>query len=837
MGQVTRTRPRAFWQPRLWPDWISHVTRRRPGLSRELAIVALLLVAYDWVAGQVDVQISSAVARAESLLSLERSLHIAFELRLDQSLTGHVLLGQLTAIYYDFGHIMVTLAVLTVLYVFRPGNYLHARRALVTMNLLALVVYVIAPLAPPRLLPGGGFVDVVARSGTWGAWEGSSTLAPRANQYGSMPSLHVAWAVWVLLVVCALTRRRWLRALAVGHVLVTVAVVLFTGNHYVLDVVAGALVALAAWVLIPRGDPPAPVRPGGVLVVSASMGAGHDGVAYELARRWSEQGTPVTVVDYLRVLPLGMGRVIRRVYAAQLQYAPSTYEWLYGVLDRRPRLDRIAGMIAGTGRRRLLRLAKDGRYRLVVTTYPLAGRAAGQLRREGRLRVPVATFLTDIDVHATWLDRGTDLYVAVYEGSALAAAARTGRPAVATGPVLSPQHDSLVTLTERETARESLQLQGATGPVVLMVTGSWGVGAVQSAARALSDSGAVPVVLCGRNHALRVTLEENGIRALGWTTDVRPLYAAADIVVHNAGGLSCLEAFAAGVPVIGHACLPGHGQRNARAMADADVAGLADDEADLVRLVHEIGGTAAGIAMAGRARGLFQADATDALRDVTPAAGLPARSRRPLVRGAAMLSVVPLVFALTSFGVSEATEKGFGVARPPHSASGEVYLAVLLDQTSVADPSTAGMLVAAGASAVVPAEVALADPDSVHALALHGVSVLGAFPHLPRTPGPARRACTDARDQVVRAANHSVPSLVSLHGLGAWSLSSAYRAHLPVGVAKPLRSLHDLDLSPGEQVAVDVPDGQLAATLAALNTAAASAHLHVRPLVVLWKQQ
>jgi len=807
---------------------------RRPPWLRELAIVVLLLTVYDWVAGLVDVQTDRAVARGDGLLALERSLHLAVESRLDLTLAAHARLGQVAALYYDFGHVLGTFGVLAAVYVFRPGNYRRARQALVALNLAAFLVFVAAPVAPPRLLPGGGFVDVVAGSGTWGAWHASSTFAP-ANEYASMPSLHVAWAVWVLLVAFALTRRRLPRAMAVGHVGVTVAVVLFTGNHYVLDVIAGALLACAGWVLIHRAASAAPVRAGGVLVVSASMGAGHDGVAYELARRWGEQGTPVTVVDYLRVLPLGLGPLIRRVYAAQLHYAPSTYEWLYGVLERRPFLDRIAGLIAGTGRRKLLRLVREGRYRLVVATYPLAGRAVGQLRREGRLRVPVATFLTDIDVHATWLDPGTDLYLAVYEGSARTAEQRTGRPAMATGPVLSPKHDSLVTLAERQTARASLQLPDAPGPVVLMVTGSWGVGAVQSAALALSDSGAIPVVMCGRNDALRLALEARGIRALGWTTDIRPLYAAADVVVHNAGGLSCLEAFSAGVPVIGHACLPGHGQRNAQAMADADVAGLADDEVDLVRLVHEVGGTAVGTAMATRARAIFRADATEALGEVTPAAMVPAWARRSLVRGAAMLAAVPLAFPVINFGVSEATEQGFGVARAPHSASRDVYLAVQLDGAAVADPNTARLLVAAWASAVVPEGVATANPDGVHALAQQGVSLLGAFPRLPRTPGPARKACAQARDGVVRAADKSVPSLVALHGLGAWSLSSAFRAHLRVGVAKPVRSPDGLVLHQSEQVVVDVPDGELALTLAAVNSAAASAHLHVRPLAALWK--
>src|SRR5207237_2297827 len=103
------------------------------------------------------------------------------------------------------------------------------------------------------------------------------------------------------------------------------------------------------------------------------------------------------------------------------------------------------------------------------------------------------------------------------------------------------------------------QLDADGSPVALMVTGSWGVGEIRSAALSLSRTGALPVVLCGRNEQLREELDVPGVRALGWTDDVRQLYAASDVVVHNAGGLSSLEAFGPGLPVIGHACLPGHG--------------------------------------------------------------------------------------------------------------------------------------------------------------------------------------------------------------------------------------------------------------------------------------
>jgi membrane-associated phospholipid phosphatase len=63
-----------------------------------------------------------------------------------------------------------------------------------------------------------------------------------SNQYAAMPSLHFAWAVWCTCVLYPACRRRWTRALAVAHPIATVFAVVVTANHYLLDVVGGAVV-------------------------------------------------------------------------------------------------------------------------------------------------------------------------------------------------------------------------------------------------------------------------------------------------------------------------------------------------------------------------------------------------------------------------------------------------------------------------------------------------------------------------------------------------------------------------------------------------------------------
>ena len=67
-----------------------------------------------------------------------------------------------------------------------------------------------------------------------------------ANQYAAMPSLHIAWAVLVAITVVRVSRSRW-RWLAILHPVITIFVVVATGNHYWLDGLVGlALLGLSA---------------------------------------------------------------------------------------------------------------------------------------------------------------------------------------------------------------------------------------------------------------------------------------------------------------------------------------------------------------------------------------------------------------------------------------------------------------------------------------------------------------------------------------------------------------------------------------------------------------
>jgi len=322
-----------------------------------------------------------------------------------------------------------------------------------------------------------------------------------------------------------------------------------------------------------------------ILIVSASVGAGHDGVATELARRLRERGFQIELVDFLDLLPGVLGAALRRAYALALAVAPSSWQLLYTTLDRHPRQSAAVARMANLARPRML-AALGTDCRAVVSTYPLASQVLGQLRRHGTLAVPVTTFLCDMSVHSLWVSTGVDAHLAMHKVTADQADA-LGAPGVhITAPAIAPGFRPAHSPAEVASARARFGLP-TEGKLALVLAGSWAVGQVERTVHELAATDtARPVVVCGRNNHLHRRLTRDGqCIPLRWIDDMPTLLHAADVVVHNAGGLSCQEALAAGVPVITYRCIPGHGQTNVAAL---DLSGLVAHAPNLTELHRQL---------------------------------------------------------------------------------------------------------------------------------------------------------------------------------------------------------------------------------------------------------
>jgi hypothetical protein len=226
---------------------------KRPRWWTQLFAIAWLAWVYDAINSLAPVRQRIAEAHARGILSLEHSLHLSPELALNRWLAAKHTLGVIVTYYYDDAHFVVTFGLLGYLWYRRADLYRPLRDSLVLINVIGFVIFWRYPVAPPRMLAGAGFTDVIANSHTFLSWH-TGKLATDANQLAAMPSLHLAWASWSSLAMWRLSKRRWLRVVAVSYPFVTMWAVLSTGNHFLVDVLAGLATTLVSVLCVKAAD-------------------------------------------------------------------------------------------------------------------------------------------------------------------------------------------------------------------------------------------------------------------------------------------------------------------------------------------------------------------------------------------------------------------------------------------------------------------------------------------------------------------------------------------------------------------------------------------------------
>ncbi|HEX9506056.1 MAG TPA: glycosyltransferase, partial [Acidimicrobiia bacterium] len=466
-----------------------------------------------------------------------------------------------------------------------------------------------------------------------------------------------------------------------------------------------------------------------ILIVSASMGAGHDGAAKELRRRLDAGGHRVEVVDFLDAVAFHIGPLLRWFYQFQLRMAPWSYELSYRLS---PLLRGPAVMLdTWLTRRKLRRVIKEFRPDAIVSVYPLASLVLGRMRRKKLLRVPVVTYLTDFAVHALWVHPGVDRHLAVSELSAMAAESRGGKDARVRGPLVGLRFSEAT--YDRDTVRSNLGL-APDDRAVLIVAGSWGVGDVVATVETIGCTGEFhPVTICGRDDKLRAELELRGYgTVIGWTDDMPALMSAADALVENAGGLTCMEAFAVGLPVITYLPIAGHGKDNAETMSRAGVNCYARDEDELYSILRDV--TRAGPQreqMVETARRLFVADPALDVEELAlgnrsiDRKGRVVAMRTPRGRRTVRFTIAAVIalYAGLTLGAQAVSAVGVGVARPPKSAQHTAYVGIRLDHAQLADPALLEAVHTLGVSVVVDAGAARHRAYQLARLAHRGVDI------------------------------------------------------------------------------------------------------------------
>ncbi len=240
------------------------MSRRALGqIALVLAAVGLyelgrMLVVPDW---------PLAIRHAHEVLAWERGAHLAWERDVQRGVASAPGTTVALAVVYLGAQFAGTGAFLVWLYQRSFEAYRRFRDGLLAATAVALVGQWMFPVAPPRLA-GVGVEDSLLR--VLHLDIGSPASAAPTDPVAAIPSLHAGWALAVGAGLFMYARSRRWRAAGVAYPFVVVLATIATGNHFVVDALAGfgvtvAGFALAAVIRAPYGATLAPATRGGAV--------------------------------------------------------------------------------------------------------------------------------------------------------------------------------------------------------------------------------------------------------------------------------------------------------------------------------------------------------------------------------------------------------------------------------------------------------------------------------------------------------------------------------------------------------------------------------------------
>jgi processive 1,2-diacylglycerol beta-glucosyltransferase len=311
------------------------------------------------------------------------------------------------------------------------------------------------------------------------------------------------------------------------------------------------------------------------LVLSGSIGKGHDSVAEACRSAIAVRGVDARIVDCMRLLGGPGARTGMTVFRRMLG-TPTVYDGFhFSHLRTGTWLPRMMETASSSRLVPALRreLASMGQSPLFISVFPTGVSATARLKQalggsprstpDGPAVTGVA-FCTDACAHRMWVHEGIDLYVVC---STLAAnTVRRYDPGAALAIVPPPVRPAFYEAPSQKDARGALGIP-ADAPCVLLMAGGWGLGPLAESAIRLTQAGHWVLAVAGLNKALYRRLREvsrtcRQLRPFGLTDRVPELMAAADTVV-TSPGQTCHETRVVGRWLVILDVVPGHGRENA----------------------------------------------------------------------------------------------------------------------------------------------------------------------------------------------------------------------------------------------------------------------------------
>jgi membrane-associated phospholipid phosphatase len=211
----------------------------------EIFLVSMAFVFYYVSRGLVVERTAEATSRGIQIVELEQRLGIfLWETKMQAFVSSSEILAHIFNNIYVYAHFPLIGIIGLWLFFFHRERYVLLRNAFLISGGMGLIIFNLFPTAPPRLLPWPLSDQVVDTMVSFSKVNYDIQPAAFVNRYAAMPSLHFGWNLLLGLGIIWNTKQIWARAFGVIMPAAMLMAVVVTGNHFILDVIAGMVVAL-----------------------------------------------------------------------------------------------------------------------------------------------------------------------------------------------------------------------------------------------------------------------------------------------------------------------------------------------------------------------------------------------------------------------------------------------------------------------------------------------------------------------------------------------------------------------------------------------------------------
>jgi len=305
----------------------------------------------------------------------------------------------------------------------------------------------------------------------------------------------------------------------------------------------------------------------------------------------------VAILDTFRYASPFLEKVVLGTYMEIIKFSPVIYGYLYRQSERgqplsgrgKAEFSRILNLLTAP---KLEDYIKSFKPEIIVCTHPFPLGILSRMKGKGTFRGPLFATITDFTVHSFWIFPEVNCYFVGSE-TLVAECEEFGiepERICPTGIPIDPAFDAAY---DKCRLKEQLGLV-PTLPAALIVGGGLGMGPLATAVKIIGrgQHGCQLLVVTGTNKVLRDKLERMApeftcrIKIFGFVDNIHQLMAASDLMVGKAGGLTCAEAMAVGVPLFIVDPLPGQEERNTKFMTTVG-AGVRVEEGELADVVRD----------------------------------------------------------------------------------------------------------------------------------------------------------------------------------------------------------------------------------------------------------